>query len=195
MRRKLRLAVGAAASALVFAVLASPAWSAAWRVIPEESRLAFVGAQTGSEFEGEFQKFDADILFDPEDLAASKVVVTIDMGSADAGSKDRNESLPQADWFSIKAFPTARFETVAIRAAETGEGYVADAKLTIRDATQDVSLPFTLAIDGDTAVMAGETVLNRSDFGVGQGQWADDQWIGYDVKVLVDLKAARIAAE
>jgi len=180
---------------LVFglAAAASPAFAAEWKIVSEESRLGFVGTQTGTAFEGEFERFSADIAFDPNDLASSKVVAVIDMASAKAGSKDRNEALPGPDWFAVKSFPEARFETSEIRKAEAGDGFVADGTLTIRDKTNPVTLPFTLTIEGDSAKMTGEATLDRSAFGVGQGQWASDQWIAHEVKVVIDLAATRAA--
>ena len=55
--------------------------------------------------------------------------------------------------------------------------------------TQQVSLPFTLTIDGNRAHAVGELVINRIDFGVGQGQWASDNPVSYDVAITVDIVA------
>ena len=173
------------------ALLGVPAMAASWTVVPEESRLGFIGEQSGSSFEGAFERFSAEIEFDPDDLAGAEVVVVIDMASASAGSKDRDSALPQKDWFAVTLFPTARFETQSISKAAGGEGYVADAVLTIRDQSQNVSLPFTLEIDADIARMNGSLTIDRTEFGVGQGQWANADWVAHEVKVTVDLVARR----
>ena len=93
--------------------------------------------------------------FDPDDLAASAVEVIVDAASADAGNPDIDKELKQQKWFDVARFPTVRFVTTAFRTKgqETdGKGnYEAAAKLTIRDVTDDVVLPFRLEIGADPA--------------------------------------------
>ena len=57
--------------------------------------------------------------------------------------------------------------------------------------TKKIHLPFTLAIDGRKAEAKGHADLRRDAFGVGQGQWASDEWVGFNVGVDFDLKAER----
>jgi len=54
-----------------------------------------------------------------------------------------------------------------------------------------VSLPFRLQIDGDKARVRGVTSLDRTAFGVGQGEWASTDQIPAKVSVSVDLRATR----
>jgi polyisoprenoid-binding protein YceI len=161
-----------------------------WSVIPGSSRLGFVGSQGGQPFEGRFERFAAEIAFDPERPGEGKVLVTIEMASATTGNRDRDGALPTPDWFHVGAHPQGRFETTAIRALGDGR-YEASAKLTIRGVTKDVLLPFTLAITGDDAAVKGELTIDRTAFGVGQGPWASGQMVGLPVKVVVDIAARR----
>ncbi len=163
---------------------------AAWNVDPANSRLGFSATQNGEVFEGVFERFDAAIVFDPDNLADASIDVTIDMGSAKTGDRQRDSALPGSDWFKVKDYPTARFASSDI--AESGPGaYSAAGTLTIRDVTKDVVLPFTLAIDGDRATAEGAVSLVRTDFGVGRGEFADGKWVGVDVEVSVSIEATR----
>ena len=45
--------------------------------------------------------------------------------------------------------------------------------------------------DQGQARLQGEAKMNRLDFGVGSGSWADDSTIGLEVRVLVDLLERR----
>ena len=174
---------------------ASPAAAVAgnWKMIPELSRITFQGTQTGDKFTGEFKRFSAVIQLDPNDLPNSHVEVTVDMASADAMDEQRNQALPGAEWFGVSQFPTAVFRSETIKRLDDGK-YEADGKLTIKDATQDVSLPFTLDIDGDKARAFGETSLMRNLFKVGTGEWEDGKWVGLDVMVIFDITATRIGS-
>jgi polyisoprenoid-binding protein YceI len=169
---------------------ASPAAAQTWVVVPEQSRLGFGGTQTGTPFTGAFQRFAAQISFDPAKPEAAKIAVTIDMASARTGDKERDTALPGAEWFDVAKHPTARFEVRQVRA--TGpNSYTAIANLTMKGRTRPVTLPFTLAINGTTATMKGSLTLDRSQFQVGTGVWATGQWVGLPVTVTVDLTARR----
>ena len=55
--------------------------------------------------------------------------------------------------------------------------------------SRPIALPFTLAISGDTARMNGTVVLNRTAFGIGQGQWKTGDVVATAVNVTVSLTA------
>lgn len=163
-----------------------------WVLDKAASRLEFKATQTGREFTGAFGAFDTAIVFDPADLQAASIEVVVDMNSASTGDRQRDAALPTTDWFSAKAFPTAVFRSNTV--VSTGEGaYEAHGALTIRDATQDLVLPFTLAIEGERATADGSATLVRTDFGVGQGEFQTDEWAGFDVKVSFHIEASRQA--
>lgn len=164
--------------------------SGGWVVDKAKSRLEFSGTQTGKEFSGAFSDFDASIVFDPADLSAASIDVVVDTSSAKTGDRQRDAALPTPDWFSAKTFPEATFSASEIIA--TGDSaFEARGRLKIRDATRDFALPFTLAITGDKAVADGAATLLRTDFGVGQGEFATGQWVGLDVKVSFHIEANR----
>jgi polyisoprenoid-binding protein YceI len=178
-------ALGAAA-----ALLAGPAAAATWQVDMGGSKLGFRGAMSGDAFEGVFRRWSAQISFDPKALATSKVTVQIDTGSAATGDADRDQAIPTADWMASQAFPKASF--VSREFKDLGGGrYLATGDLTIRGIKRPVSLPFTLAINGDLARVNGAVAINRLDFGVGQGRWKTGDVVAPTVTVSVALVAHR----
>lgn len=161
-----------------------------WSVDRANSSLTFAGVQTGKSFEGSFGDFEASIAFDPANLAESKVTVVVATASAKTGDRQRDDAMPGADWFSAKAYPKAIFESSEI--VSTGvDAYEARGKLTIRGVSQDVALPFSLSISGERAVADGAVTLVRTDFGVGQGEFATGQWVGLEVTVAFHIEADR----
>jgi polyisoprenoid-binding protein YceI len=170
-------------------LLASPVWAAdSWTTVPSDSALTFQGTQMGADFTGQFQSFSADIAFSPDDLAGSKVDVTIDMMSAATGSADRDTQIPQGPWFAAEDHPTARFVTTAIAPGADG-GYLAQADLTIRDVTKPVEIPFTVAIDGAKAVADGSLTIDRVDYHVGLGEWESGDAVGREVTITFHVEA------
>lgn len=170
-------------------LIAAPAAASQWTVVPGKTRLGFIGTNSGKEFKGEFRTFSAKINFDPAAPGDGKAVVEIDTGSIKTTfPEDYDRDSGGKDWFYIKSYPKARFETTSF--SKTGpNSYEAKAKLTIRGVTKNVTLPFTLDISGDTAHMTGELKLDRTEYGVGQG--STSKWFGAGVKVVVDLTAKR----
>ena len=183
-------------AASLFAVLtmflfAAPAFAAPsiWTTDPS-SKITFTGAMNGSAFTGTFKRWNAQIAFDPKALAASKVSVAIDVGSASSGDADRDQAMPTDDWFAAGKYPKATFVTQGFKDLGGGH-YQAIGALSLRGVTQPVVLPFTLAISGDTAHMNGAVALNRTAFGVGQGQWKSGDTVDTQVTVTVNLTAHR----
>jgi polyisoprenoid-binding protein YceI len=163
-----------------------------WKIIPELSRLTFSATQTGDAFTGEFKRFTTSIQLDPSDVSTAHIEVVVDMASADAKDEQRNQALPNNEWFGTSQFATAVFRSDSVKKLEDGS-YEAAGTLTIRDVSRPVTLPFTLDIDGDTGRAFGEIKLMRTDFNVGTGEeWGNGKWVGLDVTVTFDVTATRI---
>ena len=161
----------------------------AWTVA-KSSTLGFTAGWAGDSIEGQFKRWTADILFSPDALDRSKLTVSIDMSSAATGDDQRDSSLPSGDFFDTASHPKATY--TASRFRKTGEGrFVADGTLELRGVKKPVSLPFSLKIDGDTATARGVTTLDRTAFGVGQGEWASTDQIAGKVKVSFAITAKR----
>lgn len=164
----------------------------AWAIDSTGSRLDFTATQAGGEFDGTFRRFRAEIAFDPADLAGSRFQVEIETASAATGEKDRDQTLAGDDFFAAARWPVARFE--ADRFVALGDDrYEARGKLTIREVTREVRLPFRFqpAAGGAEAGMAGGTTIRRLDFGVGKGEWGDTAMVGNEVRIRFALRLHR----
>jgi len=170
--------------------MAAPLAAAArpYAVDPAASKLGFTGTFDGRPFNGVFQKWDAQIDFDPARLDQSKATVVIQTGSVRTGTPEYDKTIGEPAWFNARQFPTARFVASSFR--KTGaNSYEARGQLTIRNLTRPVVLPFTLEPQGPRTRMRGELTLDRTQFGVGAGEFSGDQPLAKAVKVHVDLVA------
>ena len=157
-----------------------------WTMQPKDSQLTFVGTQAGAPFEGKFEKFTADIKFDPKDLASSRFDVKIDMGSVNTRDGERDGALKGGDLLNVKQFPSGQF--VADKFTDKGKGqYAANGKLTIRNVTKDVPIEFTFEQKDGGAWLKGSAAIKRLDFGVGQGEWKDTETVANEVKIRSSL--------
>ena len=164
---------------------AGRAGAAAWQVT--EGRLGLVITQMGNRVAGQFDDWQAEIDFTPrrDPGRAGSVAVVVDIGTLRLGSVSEQAMGP--DYFDVARHATARFDAEILR---TAQGYEARGDLTIRGRTLPAVLPFTLALEGDTARAEGRLVVNRLDFGIG-GSVTDPATLAPEVTVEVALTARR----
>ena len=174
------LALGSAA------LLAAQPAVAQQKLVPAQSEVQFTARQMGVPLEGHFKKFDAQVSFDPAKLATSKIVFTVDTGSATMGSRETDAELPKATWFNVPQFPQATFQSSAIRALGAGK-FEVTGKLSIKGLARDVVVPVTLVQNGATTMATGALPLKRLAFKIGENEWADTSMVADDVQVKFKL--------
>lgn len=162
-----------------------------WELIPAESQLNFTATQNNAPVSGEFKRFTADLKVDVNDLKNSSIDIVIDINSLNASYGEVKTTLLTADWFNVKIFPKAEFKSAEF--TKTGENaYSAKGNLTIRDKTVPVILNFTSSFPNENkGIVEGSTVIKRSAFGVGQGQWTSTEEIKDDVTVKFKVSATK----
>ena len=161
-----------------------------WDIQPEGSHIQFSAEQEGKTFTGEFGEFSGVINFDPASPETGSVRITVPLKSVDAGSNDRNSTLPEKVWFSTKAHPTAVYSASDISAE--GDGFIANGDLTLKGVSVPLSLPFDLNVTGDTAVMTATVEMNRTNWNVGAAPWDTDEWVSKAVKLDLKVTARKI---
>jgi len=177
-------------ASLIFAASAFAA-PARWNVDLAKSSLTYTVVVNGQTVTGTFKAFGAIIAFDPADLAHSSAKITIDMTGSKTGDRTRDAMLLKPDWFNVLDFPQAIYQTTSF-VSKGGDAYEAQGQLKLKGVTKDVALPFTLAINGDTAVAKGETTLTRRAFNVGAGKdFEGAAPVALQVKVMVNVMAKR----
>ena len=166
-----------------------------WVINPETSYIRFAFKQYGQDVQGEFADFKGRIIFDPEALEASQADIMIDTASITTGSDSRDEQAKSGEWFEVEDYPLAVFKTESFTHIEANQ-YTARGNLTIRGETLPIVLPFSLDItkieDGtQQAVMVSQIALMRLDFGVGQGEWEEEDAIANEVAIDIVVNASR----
>jgi polyisoprenoid-binding protein YceI len=188
----MRIAGCCAVAALAFLLLDAPAAAETW-TIEDGSAIRFTAYQEGAPVDGGFGKFSGEIVFDPDDLATSRVLIAIDTASVTTGHKDRDTTLRSSAFFDVETWPSAGFVSDRLL-HQGGDRYEAHGRLTIRDVAREVVLPFELTIDEDggrqRARANGELTISRLDYGVGQREWASTRTVGEDVVIRIEITAS-----
>lgn len=151
-------------------------------VLHEKSSLGFVFRQMNVAVEGKFRRFAAQLSFDPARPEAGRAQIEIDLASIDAGSEDANAEVRKRLWFDTANHPAARFVSTSVRALG-GNRFEVTGRMSIKGRTREVSAPFTLRQEGNTARFEGGFALKRLEFGIGEGIWADTDTVADEVDI------------
>ncbi|NNM11740.1 MAG: hypothetical protein HKO60_07415 [Pseudomonadales bacterium] len=179
-----------------------------WRSVPGLSKLEFVGEYLGVAFVGQFTQFDVRLQFDPANPAAGVLYVSVDVTSASTGSADMDAMLPDPAWFHFGKYPRARFYSEQIfssaaSASDSGANgtalsagrFRAQGALLLKGYQRPLAIPFTWKVlPGGQAHMQVETSVNRRDYAIGSGEWADDDSIGFNVNVRAEVVLEQLPA-
>lgn len=174
-------------SAVLLGIAAFPAYAQDWQ-ITKGSSLSFSSSVQGEAFTGSFTRFSPQIRFDPRHLGQARFDVTIDLTSATTRNDERDDTLKSADFFNVRNNPNARY--TASTFTDLGKGrYQAKGLLNLRGISRPVTLLFHWQ-PGTNTVLRGEATVNRLDYQVGGGDWADTGILPNAVKIKTVLLLA-----
>lgn len=180
-----RLLLPAALLGIALAASAAPLKSDVAR-----SSVAAVFKQMNVPVEAKFNKFNAQIDYDPVKPEASKATVDIDTASLDLGEAEMNKEVAKKEWFDSAKFPKASFVSSSIKPAGAGKLTVAG-KLSIKGKSMDVAFPLTVKAEGGKQVFEGALPIRRLAFNIGEGEWKDTSMVADEVVIKFRVTAAQ----
>jgi polyisoprenoid-binding protein YceI len=173
-----------------------------YKLDPTHAFLVFKVNHLGfSNYMPRFKRFDAQLQFDPANLAASKLTATVDVKSLetdfpDVAKLDFNAKLTGKDWLDAAQYPTMEFVTQRIE--QTGPKTMrVHGDLTMHGVTKPVMLQATYnggyaghPMDPHARIgFSAQGTLKRSDFGVSYGIPAPGTTMGVGDEVTVIIEA------
>jgi len=156
------------------------------QVLANESTVAFGYKQMGVPMEGGFNKFAAQVSFDPAKIATAQARIDIDVTSIDTGSTEANDEVVGKLWFNAKTFPAASFVSTGLKALG-GERYEATGKLSIKGRTLEVKAPVTFKASGNRGAFDGSFTIKRLDYAIGEGEWTDVGTVANEIQIKFHL--------
>lgn len=150
------------------------------------------------EVPGFFRDFTGTVTFDSTDVAKSSVTFKAIVTSVDTGVAPRDAHLRRADFFEVEKYPEMTFTSTKVE--KKGKGWTVTGDLTMKGVTKSVAIPFEIAgwvpggeRSGPRMGIAGETTINRRDFGVNYGNTLPNgaAQIGDEVKVILQIEAVK----
>jgi len=172
---------------MTLALSASATSAGANDVQVDKSEIRFVTKQMGVNFEGQFRKWKADIVFRPENLAKSKAEFDIYLASIDLQSDDSDSEVKGPLWFDMAKFPVAHFASTSMKNVGVDKFEIVG-PLTMKGVTKNIVVPIVLKKDiAGTRVAEGTFIVKRLDYGIGLGLWADTETVANDVVVKIRM--------
>jgi polyisoprenoid-binding protein YceI len=145
---------------------------ATWKLDAAHSEIAFkVKHMMIANVKGAFRKFNATVVSEGEDFSKAKVDVTIDAGSIDTNSTDRDKHLKSADFFDITAHPQITFRGTSLKKLDD-DHYQLRGVLAMKGVEKEIALDVEfggVVKDPYNREKAGFTVtgkINRKEWGL-----------------------------
>ena len=151
-----------------------------------------------SNVKGEFTKVTGTVVYDPRNLAASKVDAVVDVTTIGTREPKRDAHLKSPDFFDMAKYPAMTFRSKQV--TKSGSGILVKGDLTLHGVTREV----VLTVDGPTPeqkdpwgnLRIGATAaakINRKDFGLTWNQALETGgvMVGDEVSITIDLEAVK----
>ncbi len=144
-----------------------------YKLDPKHASLLFKVDHLGlSTYVGRFNRFDASLDFNPEDISASRLEAKIETGSIDVNNAEFSETLAGEDWLDAQNYPEAFFKTLSAKKTSESEA-IFSGEMTFLGQTKpmDVLIKFrgsanNMLTGKFTVGFAADASFKRSEFGL-----------------------------
>jgi len=194
----------AAALATLLGPAASRAEMKTYAIDRAHSEVGFNIRHFYNKTHGRFEDYSGTINFDPKNLAASTVEVTIRDSTIYTANDRRDQHLRTKDFFWVDTYPTITFKSTKVIPGKTESAFQVEGNLTIRDVTKPVTLDVEylgmgpVSISGNSlGTQAGfyaTTKVNRKDFGIVWNKTLDSggTMLSDDAEIVLSIAAVNM---
>lgn len=167
-----------------------------WELDKAHSNFYFSVGHIFSEIRGHFNDFSGEIQFDPDNPGSSSFTFAVKTASIDTNIAKRDKHLQSSDFFDAGKYPLITFQSTRVKSVGDNV-YEVTGKFTVKGAVYDLVLPLTLAgiklhpaAKGKEVLgFNGELTIDRLDYKVGNGKFADMGVVSRDVDIFVSIEA------
>ena len=192
---KIKKITFAAAIAILSIYTSNAQEATSWKVDKAHTFVNFTINHFFSSVPGNFTEFEGDFNFDANNLEASKANFSIATNSVDTGSEKRDNHLLSTDFFDAKNYSNITFKSTKFEKKSDKE-FLLHGKLTIKNKTENITLVMKITGEMEHPMMKGTRILgvvfntsiNRTDYGVGTGDWATTMIVGDEVNINIPME-------
>ena len=181
---------------LILSLACNTGFAADYQLEPIHTQILFFCNHLGfSKSQGEFLKFEGSFSFDPNDIAASQVKISIDTANIDMDDQKWNDHMKDQDFFDVEKYPNMTFISTKVEPM-TDNTMDVHGNLTLLDHTEAVILKVTHNKSGKhpfsgkyTAGFSATTNVKRSLFGMTYGLPA----LGDDIEIRLEVEGQKVS--
>lgn len=157
---------------------------------PASSEFGYQVGWEGIPFFTRFTQYSGELQM-TSDGDPTKLEIRIRLSGLDSENEERDEGMLLPEWFWGGKHPLAVYRSDSIERLQGGQ-YRSNGTLRLRGVSKAVSvvfswLPSVNDAKGSMAVMKGEVMVSRLDFGIGLGEWSTDEYVGLQVLTRFNL--------
>ncbi|XZF16322.1 YceI family protein [Chitinophagaceae bacterium MMS25-I14] len=135
---------------------------------------------------GYFKGLKGTIDFNPDNLKAASIDVSVAVATISTGIGMRDKDLKKEDYFNAEKYPVIRIKSNSVSKSNKAGTYMLSAALTMKGITKNISIPFTATPSGNGCTFKSTFTVNRKDYGVGDTKKIDEQ-----VTVMLEVAAKK----
>ena len=173
----------------------------AYTIDPNSSKLSWVGKKVTGSHNGTIDVSEGTVMVSNGVISGGNFNVDLNTITA-LDLKDDPETqakleghLKSPDFFNVELSPVSTFEITSVsESSDAGATHVVTGNLTIKNITNEVSIPVTVSTEGGVIKTTGAAMIDRTKwdmmFHSGFEQWAD-KTIDDEFEVSLDLTASK----
>jgi len=152
---------------LLFTLCRNTCMAQVMHPVDESSKVSFFIKNFGVTVDGSFKGLQGEVRFDPAKPEASAFEMSLDVKSINTGIARRDRHLRSDDYFDVARFPKINVKGEKVTEGKEKGSYVLHAKLTIKEVTRDIDIPFKAVARDGGYQFDGTFRVNRLDYKVG----------------------------
>ncbi len=154
-----------------------------WTIV--SSNVSFKIKNAGFTIDGKFGAVNGTVIFEAAKSYSNSIDVTIDSKSVNTDNGTRDGHLKKKDYFDVDTYPKINMKASLFAKEKDGsfKGYF---KLTLKNKTKDVVVPFSFTENNGKGLFKGTYIINRLDYGVGENSMilSDNATITIEMSVI-----------
>ena len=147
----------------------------------ENTKVTFIGTKKNGKHEGGFSKLSGTATVTDGKPETLKIEAVIETDSLYSDNGKLTNHLKSPDFFAVKQHPKATFKSKQVE--KTDKGYTIIGDLTLLGKTKPVTIPATVAVNGDTLTVTSDFTINRFDWGMTYGKGQVDDAVSLKLNV------------
>ncbi len=155
-----------------------------WKLLTYQVKFKIRNA--GLNVDGVFTGLQTTIKFDPNAAAESYILASVESKTVNSDNSMRDNHLKKSDYFDVVKYPKITIESTGIT-LENAQHYKGVFKITIKNKTKELTIPFTFVEKDGKATFEGKFVINRKDFGIGGSSFI----LSDNVEIVVKLNVIK----